>query len=77
MGTGREAGSQSQWAVPGLRAFEEAFRGLKTFLLAILKILDSALAGVVQGIEHGSAKQRVAGPIPSQGTCLGCGPGPQ
>ena len=22
-------------------------------------------------------KQRVAGSIPSQGTCLGCGPGPQ
>ena len=27
-------------------------------------------------IEHGYANQRVAGLIPSQGTCLGCEPGP-
>ena len=36
-----------------------------------------ALAGVAQWIEHQSANQRVTSPIPSQGTCLGCGPGPQ
>ena len=36
-----------------------------------------ALAGVAQWIEHGTANQRVAGSIPSQGTCLGCRPGPQ
>ena len=36
-----------------------------------------ALAGVAQWIECGPANQRVTGPIPSQGTCLGCGPGPQ
>ena len=36
-----------------------------------------ALAGVAQWIEHGPAKQRVAGSIPSQGTCLGGGPGPR
>ena len=37
----------------------------------------SALAGVAQWIEHQPANQRVAHSIPSQGTCLGCGPGPQ
>ena len=32
--------------------------------------------GVAQWIEYQPANQRVAGLIPSQGTCLGCGPGP-
>ena len=36
-----------------------------------------ALAGVAQWIELGPVNQRVAGSIPSQGMCLGCGPGPQ
>ena len=36
-----------------------------------------ALAGVAQWIERWPANQRVAGSIPSQGTCLDCGPGPQ
>ena len=36
-----------------------------------------ALAGVAQWIEHQTAKQRVAGSIPSQDTYLGCRPGPQ
>ena len=35
------------------------------------------LAGVAQWIEHQPANQRVASSMPSQGTCLGCGPGPQ
>ena len=35
------------------------------------------MAGVAQWIEHGSVNQRVTNWIPSQGTCLGCGPGPQ
>ena len=35
------------------------------------------LASVAQWTEHQPAKQRVAGSIPSQGTSLGCGPGPQ
>ena len=34
-----------------------------------------ALAGVAQWIKHGPVRQRVAGSIPSQGTCLGCRPG--
>ena len=32
---------------------------------------------MVQWIESGLANQRIAGSIPSQGTCVGCGPGPQ
>ena len=35
------------------------------------------LAGVAQRVEHQTAKQRVAGSIPSQGTGLGCGSDPQ
>ena len=42
-----------------------------------LKIQISALAGVAQWIEHQTAKQKVTSSIPSQGTCLGCRPGPQ
>ena len=38
-------------------------------------ILD--LAGVAQWMEQGPVNQKCAGLIPSQGTCLGCGPGPQ
>ena len=41
----------------------------------LVKVL--ALGGVAQWIEHRLANQRVAGLIPSQGTCLGCRPGPQ
>ena len=37
----------------------------------------AALAGVAQWIERQPANQKVPGSIPSQGTCLGCGPGPQ
>ena len=38
---------------------------------------STALAGVAQWTECRPANQRVTGSIPSQGTCLGCGPGPQ
>ena len=37
----------------------------------------TALACIAQWIECPSVNQRVAGLIPSQGTCLGCGPSPQ
>ena len=37
----------------------------------------AALPGVAQWIEYQPAKQRVTSSIPSQGTCLGCKPGPQ
>ena len=36
-----------------------------------------ALAGVSQWIERRPVNQKVSGSVPSQGTCLGCGPGPQ
>ena len=36
-----------------------------------------ALAGVAQWIERRPVNHRVTGSIPSQGTCLGCRPGPQ
>ena len=35
-----------------------------------------ALAAVAQWIEHWPANQKVASSTPSQGTCLGCEPGP-
>ena len=38
---------------------------------------DMALAGVAQWIEHQPVNGKVASSIPSQSTCLGCGPGPQ
>ena len=41
------------------------------------KELKPALASVAQWIECWPVNQRVAGWIPSQGTCLGCKPGPQ
>ena len=37
----------------------------------------STLAGVAQWTECQPVNQMVAGSIPSQGTCLGCGTGPQ
>ena len=37
--------------------------------------VDVALAGVAHWIERWPANQRVAGLIPSQGTCLDCLPG--
>ena len=37
----------------------------------------AALAGVAQWIERQPVYQRVTSLIPSQGTCLGCEPGPQ
>ena len=36
-----------------------------------------ALASMAQWLEHWPVNHRVAGSIPSQGTCLGCGPGLQ
>ena len=36
-----------------------------------------ALAGVAQWIEYQPVNPKVTSSIPSQGTCLGCRPGPQ
>ena len=41
------------------------------------KIPTRALAGVAQWIECQTVNQRATSSIPSQGTCVGCGPGPQ
>ena len=41
------------------------------------KIILRALAAVAQWIECQPANQRVAGSFPTQGTHLGCRPGPQ
>ena len=38
--------------------------------------MNRALASVAQWIEHQPTNQRVTGSIPSQGTGLGCSPGP-
>ena len=43
----------------------------------VLKKDWGALAGVAQWTECRPANQRVSGSVPSQGTCLGCRPGPQ
>ena len=40
-------------------------------------IFIQALACVAQWVEHQPANRMVAGSSPSQGTCLGCGLGPQ
>ena len=43
----------------------------------LLKTPPWALAGVAQWIERRPVNQKVVGLISSQGTCLGCRPGPQ
>ena len=42
-----------------------------------IQILSPALVGVAQWIECWPVNQMVTSLIPSQGTCLGCGSGPQ
>ena len=54
--------------------------GVGTYLVVKGMNLQRAaftLAGVTQCIECWPENQRVVGSIPSQGTCLGCGPGSQ
>ena len=43
----------------------------------VIKTCLTALAGVAQWIECWPENKRVTSSIPSQGTYLGCGPGPQ
>ena len=51
---------------------------MKTFAYEFfLNVCMYALAVVTQRIECQPSNQRVTGSIPSQGTCLGSGPGPQ
>ena len=44
--------------------------------ITVIKETEEALAGVAQWTECQPVDQRVAGSIPSQGTCLGRRPGP-
>ena len=52
-------------------------KSTSAFLNSLLKLKSPALAGVAQWTECWPANQRVAGSIPSQGTCLGYRPGPR
>ena len=55
-----------------------SIRDLRSFTTkGVYQKRKPALAGVAQWIEHRPLSQKVAGLIPSQGTYLGCGPGPQ
>ena len=51
--------------------------GMRIPFRICFKKCAGALAGVAQWIEHWPVTQKVAGSIPSQGTFLSCGPGPQ
>ena len=51
--------------------------GYKVSVFQNEKKMKIALARVAQWIECQPANQSVASSISSQGTCLGCGPGPQ
>ena len=53
------------------------FDSLSDAIISQGKSSQPVLAGVAQQIEHQPHRQGVAGSIPSPGTCLGCGPGPQ
>ena len=61
---------------------EYIYKGKKNYTVNIhvlppkLKNTETALAGVAQWIECQPANQKVTGSVPSQGTCLGCRPGP-
>ena len=59
------------------RDFEVEFWEQKNRSIPWFYKAGTSLTGVAQWIERGTVKQRVTGLTPSQGTCLGCGPGPQ
>ena len=64
--------------LPGTMLASKHFKKWKkhSILWGALKSIQS-LTGGAQWTECGPMNQRVASSIPSQGTCLGCGPGPQ
>ena len=49
---------------------------IRHIFLFLKKKIKGALAGVAQWIEHGPSNQSVTSSTPSQGTRLGCRPGP-
>ena len=60
-----------------LKEIEKNDKLKESWEMNCIKIKVDTLAGVAQWIECWPAKQKVSGSIPSQGTCLSCGPGPQ
>ena len=55
-------------------------QGINKFVcicMYLQKNKGGALAGVAQWIEHWPVNRKFTNLIPGQGTCLGCGPGPQ
>ena len=77
--------ASSEWGDHPFPPISLAHSQLCPLLLAIAtsiplhsqKCPSTALAGVAQWTECWPVNQRVTDLIPSQGTCLGCGPGPQ
>ena len=62
-----------------LQLYTKTYKGERSqinILIFHLRILCKVLAGVAQWVGCHLTNQRVAGLIPGQGTCLGCGPGP-
>ena len=72
--------TEPHWLGPGLKSLckrKPTNENLSTKEMTTSKNTKLALAGVAQWIECCPANQKVASLIPSQGTCLGCGSGPQ
>ena len=77
-GKGMEEGEGRFWRCY-IVGFEDEGRGHQARNVDSFPKLKKALAsraGVAQWIEYRPLNKRVAGLVPSQGTCLGCGPGP-
>ena len=75
---GKKAMSWRQAQVSG-KMCEEWVRksSVGQFLFFLKNFIYLALAAMAQWIEGRPVNQRVTSLIPSQGTCLGCRPGPQ
>ena len=73
-GKGRNRSLSPKDCNPG-GAIKQQCQAIHNWLLCSTAV--SALAGAAQWIEHQPANQNITGLIPSQGTCLGCGPGAQ
>ena len=67
---------EADWWMPGAGSGSSNCLMGTGFHLGVIKMFCT-LAGMAQWIEHLPVNQRVAGSIPSHGTCLGCGPGPR
>ena len=65
------------WIYPGQSAVRTVYNHYTTKQNNKVLLKYEALTDVAQWIEHRPVNQKVTGSIPSQGTCLGCGAGPQ